>query len=48
MKREMNTTAEFSGSFTMNPDLFLELFSLWNDDSPWILEQMFNFNYFWV
>ena len=39
MIREINTTAEFSGSFTMNPDLFSELFSLWNDDNPWTLEQ---------
>lgn len=39
MIREINTTAELSGSFTVNPDLFSKLFSLWDDDSPWTLEQ---------
>lgn len=40
MIREINTTAELSGSFTMNPDLFLDLLRVWMDDkTPWTLGQ---------
>lgn len=40
MRKELNNTAEFSGSFTVDPDLFSALLGAWmNDKTPFTLEQ---------